>query len=90
MKVDHQVTNRQLEELLLHLGFIETSRDDRAIVYQHSAADSLIALPTKEFNGKARLADLMSVEVHLIGRGHIDESSFEAFVREGVLPATAA
>lgn len=87
MKVDHHVTNRQLGELLLHLGFEETGRDERAVVYQHSVADSLICLPTKEFNGKARLADVLSVEMHLIGRGHIEASSFEEFIREGVLPA---
>jgi hypothetical protein len=84
MKPKHGVTYRQLEHLLLQLGFVETARDDQVIVYQHAAADSLILLPAKGGDREAREADLMSAERHLVGWGHIEEADFEDFLQHGV------
>ena len=85
MKSKLHVTYRQLENLLLQLGFVETGRDDKAIVYQHSGADSLILLPAKGSDRDARGADLMSVERHLVGWGYLEEADFEDFLQTGAL-----
>lgn len=89
MKRNCKITNRQLEDLLRHLGFVETSRDDKVVVFQHFAAESLILLPGQGGDQPAREVDLMSVEKHLVGRGHLEQSDFEAFLENGALPTTA-
>jgi hypothetical protein len=86
MKRNH-VNYRQLEDLLVQLGFVETSRDDKVAVFQHFAADSLIFLPGQGGDREARTADVMSVETHLVGWGFLEEGDFAAFLENGALPA---
>lgn len=83
----NRITCRQLEDLLVQLGFVETSRDDKVAVFQHFASDSLIFLPGKGGDREARQADLMSVETHLVGWGYLEAADFAAFLENGALPA---
>jgi hypothetical protein len=81
-----RVTGQQLQELLTSLGFVGTTRDDGSTVYHHARAGSLILLPAIRGNGHVRAADIVSVGRHLVGRGHLEEEAFDAFVEAGVVP----
>jgi hypothetical protein len=81
-----RITHRQVQNLLIALGFTATKRSDGSMVFHHSQSGTLLLLPKHRGNSPSREADLHSVGQHLVGHGHLDEDAFEAFVREGVLP----
>ena len=89
MKKPGKVTYQQIRALMTALGFVSTARDDGSFVYHHSEAGSLILLPACRGGRFAREADIFSVGRHLVGRGHLDEDVFDAFLSERVLPESS-
>ena len=89
MRSPDKVTYQQIRAMLITLGFVGTANDNGSIVYHHSQAGSLILLPASRGDRFAREADILSVRRHLVGRGHLDEDVFDAFVSKQVLPESA-
>lgn len=86
MKAPRRITHQQIQDLLATLGFVGAARDDGSKMYRHPEAGTLILLPAQRGDHFAREPDIQSVGRHLVGRGHLEEHAFEAFVREGILP----
>lgn len=84
-----QVTNRQLRQLLLDLGFqSRKSVEPKCLVFDHPDSGACVLLPSNKEDDAARAADVISIRTHLHYRGHLDEEQFEHFVESGVLRAS--
>jgi len=84
-----KVTYQQIRDLLATLGFVGTAQDGGSIIFHHSQTGSLILLPASRGGRLAREADILSVGQHLVGRGHLGEHDFDAFVSRRILPESA-
>jgi hypothetical protein len=83
-----KVTNKQLRNLLLDLGFLPGALvKNKHRLFEHSASRAVIVLPDNRDGNTARAADLLGVRDHLDQLGHLDEATFDRFVEEGKLPA---
>ena len=84
-----QVTNRQLRQLLLDLGFrSRKSVEPKCLVFDHPDSAAEVLLPSNKEDDTARAADIISIRTHLHHRGHLDQEQFEQFVERGVLRAS--
>jgi len=84
-----ELTNLQLRELLLELGF--ESRDSvepKCLVFEHAGSRARLLLPSNKDDEPARAADVLSIRTHLMYRGHLDQAGFEHFVEHGSLRAS--
>ena len=86
MKNRNTVTWRQIETLLLHLGFTSFERPNRGVVYEHAESGTVLLLPPVDKVKTPRAADIHSIGQHLIGHGLLEEDAFAAFVRDGIIP----
>lgn len=85
-----RITNHQLRELLIELGFAPTQRTEKNHrVFRHPASGCVLLLPDNKSTEHPRPADLVGVKAHLSLQGHLDEESFDYFVTHGELPAKA-
>jgi hypothetical protein len=89
MSSQGKVTYQNIRDLLNALGFVGTANENGPAVYHHSQAGSLILLPATRGDRFASDADLQSVGQHLIGRGHICDDDFDAFVSKQSIPESA-
>ena len=72
MDIDHY-TYRQLDELLLSLGFTRRHVEPKWRRYEHAAADLFIIVIEKGPNEPVRLSDALSARLHLVEKGLITE-----------------
>ena len=83
-----QLTNTQLRQLLLDLGFTRdqlVKNNNR--VFRHPVSRCVIVLPDNRDEDTARTADIAAVRDHLAHQGHLEEAIFDRFMSEGKLPA---
>lgn len=73
------LTYKQLDDLLLQLGFTCERVAPRWLRYEHSASDLVIVLAEKEPQAPVRVTDAVSARQHLVEKGLISEAEFEAF-----------
>ena len=86
---NQETSNRQLRDLLLQLGFSSrTSVEPKCLVFEHSASQARILLPSNKDDDPARAADVLSIRTHLLRRGLLDDEAFEHYVEHGVLRAS--
>jgi hypothetical protein len=93
---DSDVTYEDIHNLLTSLGFDwELRTPERkslgqspreTVMYRHPQTGSVLFFPSKEPQ-RALDGDLASLRVHLVGRGHLEEEAFEAFLLHGVAAA---
>lgn len=84
-----RVTNRQLRNLLIDLGFeSRASVEPKCLVLEHPASRARLLLPSNKDDEEARLADIISIRTHLLYRSHLDEETFEQFLERGQVRAS--
>ena len=84
-----RVTNGQLRELLGELGFeSRESVEPKCLVLEHPVSKARVLLPSNKDNEDARSADIISIRIHLLYRGHLSQEAFEHFVDHGQLRAS--
>jgi hypothetical protein len=84
------LTNHLLRQLLVELGFEQgavTAKNHR--VFRHPESGCVLFLPENRLSERPRPADVVGIRADLAYRGHLDEETFDRFVEEGKLPATA-
>jgi hypothetical protein len=81
------INYRQLDELLLHLGFTRRRVEPKWLSYEHAASDTVIALVEKQPDAPVRLTDAVSARRHLVEKGLITEEELRAHLTRS---ATAA
>ncbi len=86
-KTQAKRTYKELDELLMILQFRGAESEDRSKTYWHERSDTLILLPASKATQPVAESDLTSVQVRLVGRGLLNENTFDAFVEKGTLPA---
>ena len=83
-----KVTNEELRQLLLDLGFAKVQRvANNQRVFRHPESQCVIVLPDNRDKDTARSADVVGVRDHLSHQGHLPEAAFDYYVAEGKLPA---
>ncbi len=74
----------------MELGFERgdvTAKEHR--VFRHPESGCTLFLPENRLSERPRPADLVGIRADLAYQGHLDEETFDRFVEEGKLPATA-
>ncbi len=74
-----QITYRQLDELLIHLGFTRSRVEPKWLRYEHAPSDTLIVLADKNPSDMVRITDAVSARRHLIEKGLITPQELETF-----------
>ncbi len=89
-KAVKQITNQDLNFLLIHLGFqpsIESVNQYRA--WKHAESNTLILLPANKLHEPPLKADLSSMGYRLDFNGLLTKGEFEEFQQTGKLPVTS-
>lgn len=84
------ITYKQLDELLVHLGFSRQHVDPKWVRYEHAASDTLIALVEKAPHEPVRVTDAVSARRHLIEKGLITEHALESMLSPNATPLRSA
>lgn len=77
------VTNAQLADLLVSLGFTRKSRDEQYDVYSEPTTDMWFPIPKVDRHAPARASHVDALRVQLSYRGLMAETDFDAFIAEG-------
>lgn len=87
------ITYEDIYQLLTSLGFtweLRTperragdARPQASVVYRHEPTGTTLIFPFKD-SRPALEGDVASLRMHLLGRGHLDDESFERFLACGV------
>jgi hypothetical protein len=77
------VTNGQLADLLVSLGFTRKSRDDHYDVYSEPTTDMWFPLPKADRHAPARTSHLDALRAQLSYRGLMTEGEFDAHFADG-------
>ena len=81
MDID-RYTYRQLDELLLSLGFTRKHVEPKWRRYDHAPSDTVIIVIEKRSNELVRLSDAVSARLHLVEKGLITEKQLAARLAE--------
>jgi hypothetical protein len=74
------ISYRQLDELLVHLGFSRSRVEPKWLRYEHASSDTLIVLADKKPTDPVRITDAVSARQHLIEKGLINPLELDAFL----------
>ena len=85
-----QISYKQLDGLLLHLGFSRSRVEPKWVRYEHAASDTLIVLVDKKPSDPVRITDAVSARLHLIEKGLITPKELEAFLSRKATTRKAA
>ncbi len=77
------ITNGQVADLLVELGFTRKSRDEHYDVYSEPTTDMWFPLPKVDRHAPARTSHIDALRVQLSYRGLMAESEFDAYFAEG-------
>lgn len=84
------LTNEKLVGLLEDLGFEPAGLvKENHRGWRHPESGCLLLLPANKTQEAPRPADLVGIKAQLAFQNHLDEGSFDFFIREGRLPAAA-
>jgi hypothetical protein len=75
-----QINYKQLDELLIHLGFSRSRVEPKWLRYEHAPSDTLIVLADKKPSDPVRITDAVSARLHLIEKGLVTAQELEAFL----------
>jgi hypothetical protein len=81
-------THQMLRELLSALGF-ETGAltENNHRVFRHPGSGCIAVLPDNRDDQPARPADVLGLRDHLACTGHLEDTEFDRYLREGKLSA---
>jgi hypothetical protein len=85
-----RITYKQLDDLLVHLGFSRQRVEPRWLRYEHTPSDTVIALPAKAPHEAIRITDVVSASRHLVEKGFITEARLDGVLSSGKGRQTAA
>ena len=77
-----RITYGQLHRLLVGLEFEDVPVKQKWKAYRHAPSDTLILLPDRQPNQRARAPELISVRRHLVENGIVNEDEFDQFLAE--------
>jgi hypothetical protein len=80
------ITYKQLDDLLVHLGFSRQHVGPKWLRYEHAASDTLITLVERGPHEPVRVTDAVSARRHLVEKGLITEDAFEAVLSRHATP----
>jgi hypothetical protein len=75
-----QISYKQLDKLLIHLGFARSRVEPKWLRYEHSASDTLIVLADKMPDDRVRITDAVSARRHLIEKGLVTPLELEGLL----------
>ncbi len=81
-----EVTFRDLERVLLTVGFVITHGPGPHKLYTHPSFDAKIVLPPHQAKETVRLANLVAVRRTLSENGVLDPDSFDRLLEEVIIP----
>jgi hypothetical protein len=84
------ITYKQLDDLLVRLGFSRRRVEPKWLRYEHAASDTLIALVEKAPHEPVRITDAVSARRHLVEKGFITEEALEALLSPNAAPRKTA
>lgn len=84
--MDKQITFRQIEWLLGHVGFVREPTSGRHNLFVHRPTDAMIVLPPYDPDHRVWAPHLAGVQHTLVWRGIVDETDFEALLEEATTP----
>ena len=73
-----RITYKQLDDLLVQLGFSRSRVEPKWIRYVHTASDTMIVLADKQPDQPVRITDAFSARLCLVEKGLIAEAELEA------------
>ena len=89
-----EITYQDVHDLLTSLSFnLEIRAPERyakvpppreTLVYRHDKQGTVLKFPSKE-NTPALQGELLSLQTHLVGNGHLTEEEFLTFLDRGVV-----
>ncbi len=71
---------KQLDELLIHLGFSRARVEPKWLRYEHAPSNTLIVLADKKPSDPVRITDAVSARQHLIEKGLLTALELDAFL----------
>ena len=78
MATSNSITYKQLDEVLVHLGFDRQRVQSKWLRYEHPASQTVIVLAAKKPNELVRVTEAISARRHLVEKGIIGEEEIEA------------
>jgi hypothetical protein len=78
-----RITYRQLDELLVQLGFSRARVEPKWLRYEHAASDTVIVLADKNQDEPVRITDAVSARRHLVEKGLITAEELKAVLSPG-------
>lgn len=78
-----RITYKQLDGLLLGLGFSRRHVQPKWLRYEHTESDTVIAVLEKRPDEPLRVTDAVSACRHLVEKGLITETRLESLLRPG-------
>jgi hypothetical protein len=75
-----RITYRQLDNLLVQLGFSTAHIEPKWLRYQHPASNTMIVLPEKDPDELVRITDAVSARRHLVEKGLISSEDLDAIL----------
>jgi hypothetical protein len=80
------ITYKQLEKVLLQLGFSRQRVEPRWLRYEHTDSDTVIVLPEKRPDEIVRVTDVVSACRHLVEKGLVSATEIEALLSRKATP----
>jgi hypothetical protein len=74
------ITYKQLEDVLVYLGFSGRRVEPKWLRYEHPASDTVIVLVDKKANEWVRATDALSAQRHLVEKGLISEEELDTIL----------
>jgi hypothetical protein len=84
------ITFKQLNELLVHLGYSRRHVEPKCLRYEHAASDTLIVPVEKAPHEPVRIIDAVSARRHLVEKGLITEDALESLLLPNATPRKIA
>jgi hypothetical protein len=75
-----RITYKQMDQLLVDLGFTRTRVEPKWLCYQHVDSDSMIVLVEKKPHELVRITDAVAARLHLVAKGLISEEELRGFL----------
>ncbi len=79
-----RMTYKQLDQLLIELGFTRDRVEPKWLRYEHAPSDTMIVLADKKPNEMVRITDAVAARLHLVAKGLISEEELQRFLSRSV------
>jgi hypothetical protein len=77
--ITKQITYKEINDFLTHLGFTETVSENQWRAYRHADSGTLIILADRDGGLAARDTELVSLQRHLVENDLVDDEEIDGF-----------